>query len=52
MRTGGDEFSLLQQLSLKGAMAVLVGDEKKPHFCWDPADEEYKDPEPTTFASS
>ena len=27
MRTGGDEFSLLQQLSLKGAMAVLVVDD-------------------------
>lgn len=50
--TNAPEKDCFAFVKVESGKAVLVGDEKKPHFCWDPADEEYKDPEPTTFASS
>jgi hypothetical protein len=30
--------------------AELIGDAERPHFCWDPAAEEWEEPTPTSFA--
>ena len=38
-------------VKVEGGQVVLAGDEDKPHFCWDPAEEEWKDPVPTSFAA-
>ena len=47
----GPERECFAYVKVEGGKAVLAGDEDKPHFCWDPAVEEYVDPEPTSFAA-
>ena len=38
-------------VQVQDGKAVLMGDADKPHFCWDPADEDWKEPVPTSFAA-
>jgi branched-chain amino acid transport system substrate-binding protein len=50
--TNAPEKECFAYVIVKDGKAVLAGDPDKPHFCWDPAEEGWEEPEPTSFAAS
>jgi len=48
--THGPALDCIAYVTVQDGKAVLVGDEEKPHLCWDPTIDEYEDPVATSFA--
>lgn len=48
--TNAPELSCFAYVKVESGKTVLLGDEEKPHFCWDPADETYEEPVTMSFA--
>jgi hypothetical protein len=48
--TNGPVQDCFSWVKVEAGDVVLLGDEEKPQFCWDPKAEGYEDPMPSTFA--
>ena len=48
--TNAPELDCFAYVRVEGGKTVLMGDEEKPHFCWDPSADGYEDPVTMSFA--
>ena len=49
--THGSALQCYSYVRVVGGAYQLEGDPEKPHYCWDPSEDEWKDPILTSFAS-